>query len=400
MSIVSFCGKPRSGKSYSCIEHVLLPALEKGRSVWCNIPLMMDVIRSRFPTASVSWFDAGEWLRDPESIEQVEPGSILIIDECWRLFPSGQKSNVAPMAFRSFLAEHGHRTAGDWTTEVVLICQDLSQIAGWVRVLVERTYVTTKLSALGTPDRFRLEVFSGPVGVDRAPKRQLVQSYFKKYDSAVYQYYKSQTKGEGHGKEELQGVKASIWRRPIFWLVIPAALVGAVWASLNLRHFFKGGAVEGVPQPVAAAPVQHLAAQPLAAVPVSVPVLAPARKEASPALSTRWRIAGIFGPHDEQVILYDGRYTRVLDRLRDCTQNGYGETRCIVEGELITHYSGRDEQSIPEAPDFGKLNPSRGDAKESKAGADRPSRVGSPPAALDRHSQQLDRPRVVLPNQG
>ncbi|MCU7813401.1 MAG: hypothetical protein KZQ77_19520, partial [Candidatus Thiodiazotropha sp. (ex Notomyrtea botanica)] len=39
MAIVTYVGLPGSGKSYSVVEHVILPALKNNRTVCTNIPL-------------------------------------------------------------------------------------------------------------------------------------------------------------------------------------------------------------------------------------------------------------------------------------------------------------------------------------------------------------------------
>lgn len=48
MSLNGYFGKPGSGKSYSVVEYVVLPALKKGRHVVTNIPLEGELLEQVF----------------------------------------------------------------------------------------------------------------------------------------------------------------------------------------------------------------------------------------------------------------------------------------------------------------------------------------------------------------
>ncbi len=57
MPVVSYVGLPGSGKSHSVVQHVVLPALRKGRVVVTNIPMQTDLVRQDIPGADLRVFD-------------------------------------------------------------------------------------------------------------------------------------------------------------------------------------------------------------------------------------------------------------------------------------------------------------------------------------------------------
>ncbi|QIB67454.1 hypothetical protein G3T16_20745 [Kineobactrum salinum] len=60
-----------------------------------------------------------------------------MIDEAWRLWPAGTRANAMLEQHKSFLAEHRHMVSEDGrSTEVVIVTQDLSQLASYPRSLV------------------------------------------------------------------------------------------------------------------------------------------------------------------------------------------------------------------------------------------------------------------------
>jgi len=203
MSVSAYCGLTGQGKSYGAVENVIIPALKEKRLVYTNIPMNRDLCIERYEMAVVQ-FDVKDILENNEWFSEVfEPGSIFVCDEVWRLWPAGLNAKSALIQHKEFLAEHRHLVGDNGrSTEIVLLTQDLSQIANFVRILVDSTFRTTKLTNLGLEKNYRIDVYFGPVtGVTPpASKREReIQGTFKKH---VYELYQSHTKSEvGAGDE-------------------------------------------------------------------------------------------------------------------------------------------------------------------------------------------------------
>lgn len=297
MAIDAYTGLPRSGKSYSVVKNVILPSLREGRHVHTNIPLT-DALKDEFQ-GQVHQL-AADWFKDPDLCDTFPPGAVVILDELWRRWPSGMKTNAVNFKDKEFLAEHGHNVDefGN-TTRVVLVSQDLSQIAAFARELVSVTYRSTKLDAVGADKRFRVDIYQGAVTGQRPPKSQLTRSVFDKYEDEYYRYYKSSTKsltGEV-GNESRADKRSNVWRSP--WLiasfVVPViAIPFLLWYIFGL--FFGGmGLIEEEEQPVVAetpAMVNPLPPelQPRQTVVATAPV--PPAVPAGPVESPIWRVAG------------------------------------------------------------------------------------------------------------
>jgi zona occludens toxin len=253
MAIDAYTGLPRSGKSYSVVKNVILPSLQEGREVHTNIPLT-DLCTDKYP-GLVHQLKA-EWFKDLELFAAIPAGAVVVLDELWRRWPAGLKANNVNFADKEFLAEHGHNVDDNGnTTRVVLVTQDLSQISAFARDLVAMTYRTTKLDAVGADSRFRVDIYTGCVTGQKPPKSQLLRSTFDKYESWVYDHYRSSTKSKTGdvGNESRADKRANIWKSPFILFSIIAPLVAIPllgWYVSNL--FFSGlGMVEPEPEPQA-----------------------------------------------------------------------------------------------------------------------------------------------------
>lgn len=379
MAVVNISGLQGSGKSYYCVQSVVIPACRIGRTIVTNIPLRDDLLKADFPKTDIQQFDIEDWVKNPELVDELPGGSVVIIDEAWRLFPGGQKTNNAPKPLKALIAEHRHRSgevAGDtYSMEIVTITQDMQvDLAAYLRAKTDRTIVCTKLSVLGSDTRFVADVYARAVSAEKPKKNQHVRKIGPlKYLPEVYQYYQSQTQAENdeHGSEKAQSASVVIWKKPLFWFWTPLVFIAGFYALSWLWGFFHGNAlkpaqaaqVETRPAPKFV-PVGEIQQQPIpVAPPAPSPAPPPARPpdgspkpEPVPVQSSRWRVAGrIDGPAGGQVVLYDGDYTRVLPAA-DCEASRYGETVCRIDGELVTHYSGRVRSVVPApVPDLARL---------------------------------------------
>ena len=242
MTITAYTGLPGSGKSYSVVENVIVPALKSKRTVFTNIPMNDQECLERYGLSVIS-FKTDDLKDNADWFETVfVPGSVFVLDEVWRLWPAGLKANNVREQDKSFLAEHRHIVGENGlSTEIVLVTQDLSQIAMFARVLVETTYRTVKLGKLGFDKSFRVDVFSGPVTGPKPSMSKRERELYGKYKKEVYSLYKSHTKSQtgDAGLEQRTDSRYVIWKSPMVWGML-AFLIFAVffvrYGAANLRE--------------------------------------------------------------------------------------------------------------------------------------------------------------------
>ena len=244
MSIFAYTGAPGAGKSYNAIEQVVLPALKAGRTVVTNIPLRLPELRAVCPDGTVVEFPTQAVSQDPDSIRQyVTPGCVFVLDEVWRIWPAGQKTDKVPEAFKSLLAEHRHMVngAGD-SVSITLIVQDLANIGSFARRLVEKTYIHTKLSHVGMDRRFRVDIFQGAVTGTVGPQSNRLREIVGAYKPEVYALYQSHTMSESAtsgANEKHVDRRANVLRKPalvVGALCVPLLLVGGIWGVQRFLH--------------------------------------------------------------------------------------------------------------------------------------------------------------------
>lgn len=378
MAIDAYTGLPRSGKSYSVVKNVILPSLREGRHVYTNIPLT-DRLKEEYPGQSHQL--AADWFKDPNLCDSFPPGAVVILDELWRRWPSGMKTNMVNFKDKEFLAEHGHNVDefGN-TTRVVLVSQDLSQIAAFARELVSVTYRSTKLDAVGADKRFRVDIYQGAVTGQKPPKSQFVRSVFDKYEDQYYVYYKSSTKsvtGEV-GNESRADKRANVWRSP--WIIaslVAPFLLGPplLWYIYTLFFGGMGLVEEERKEPVQAQSslVNPLPPEMAPAQVVTVTSLPPALPE-RPLESPTWRVAGYIersadqsrsaewssrvgynvpdesAPRDrvmpDVVLLVSEFQGKRYMPASECERLGDGVTwTCIVDGARAAPWTGRGSSS-------------------------------------------------------
>lgn len=197
MTITAYVGLPGSGKSYGVVENVIIPALKQKREIFTNIPMNNVECIDRFGLAPTC-FDVQDIIDNSEWWTEVfSSGALIIIDELWRLWPSGLKANQVRESDKVFLAEHRHLVGGNGlSTEVVFVTQDLSQVASFARSLVETTYRVEKLSKVGMSNKYRVEAYFGAVTGARPPRSRRDREIYGSFKKSTFALYKSHTKSE------------------------------------------------------------------------------------------------------------------------------------------------------------------------------------------------------------
>lgn len=344
MSIVAYVGLPGSGKSYSVVEHVILPALKNGRPVYTNIPLHLDKLAVDIGEPDVREFDVQEMCTRPDYASEIEAGSVIVIDECWRVWASGTMAAQIPEAHKAFLAEHRHRVGqSGYSNEIVLVTQDLGQVARFVRDLVEETFRTTKLTAVGLSNKYKVDVYGGAVTGQRPPQAQLIRTLRGSYKPEIFQYYQSHTQSQdgNAGLEEKVDGRANILKSPVFVGGLGVAVLMIVFGSVKAMAFFGefGKEHDTIPHPESHQPPAD--GRQLQAV-AAPPGVAPARPAVKPpTYSERWRFAGIIQLGNRKVAVLDGeRGSLKIDYNRYCSDLGFGNHLCQYRDELITADTG------------------------------------------------------------
>lgn len=244
MSISAYSGLSGSGKSYGVFENVIIPALEEGRAVYTNIPFNHEELMDYCGFLPVP-FESRDIQDNPNWFQEVfEPGSIFVCDEAWRIWQGGTKANQIPDGHKSFFAEHRHMVGDNGkSTEIILCTQDLAQIATYVRNLIETTYRSVKLAAIGAEKRFRIDVFPGPVTGPNPPKNQRIREIYGTYKPEIYALYKSHTMSQtGEAGDETKADKrANIFKSYIFKMfpILAIACLAVVWFGYTtVAEFF------------------------------------------------------------------------------------------------------------------------------------------------------------------
>lgn len=245
MSIYAYTGLPGSGKSYDVVANQVLPAVKAGRPVVTNIPVDLEALELLVPgsRALVTEFPTQRVQGSPELIDEyARPGVVLILDEVWRLWPTGLKAHQVPEPFRKLLAEHRHMVseAGD-SMQIVLVTQDLAQIGKFARDLVETTFHHTKLTHVGAAGSFRIDVYNGPVSGPNPPRQQRQREIFGRYDPAIFKLYQSHTMSQsassGANEASVDG-RNNIWRRPMVYVGLAFVVACLAWGAPQVRAAF------------------------------------------------------------------------------------------------------------------------------------------------------------------
>lgn len=334
MSIVAYTGLPGSGKSYGVVENVVVPALKAGRLVCHNMPLNEGELLAYCKAGMLQ--QLAREMKAADIVEACPPGAVIVLDECWRYWPSGMNASTIPERQKEFFAMHRHRVGEDgFATEIVLVTQDLSQVASFVRNLVEQTFRANKLTAIGSAKRFRIDVFEGAVTGPHPPPAKRLREIFGKYKPEVYALYSSHTQSQSGGagqevKADQRGNVLKGWKLRIAVLAllsVPFLLWGAGCSVLKFRDQAGRGAKaersEGQSAPAPVTPVS------------SVPAPPPKPRE-----SSTWRFAGRITVEGQERVVLDSEHGARMIPVELCRRDAALNDVCELDGEVIASWTG------------------------------------------------------------
>ena len=301
MAIEAYVGLPGHGKSYGVVEHVIIPSIKEGRHVVTNIPLERDELLADFGIVGSEITQLPEdWFERDDMSEFIPHGSVAVLDELWRRWPSGLKANNAALTDKALLAEHRHRVDEKGRSmRIVLVTQDLSQLASWVRILVEQTYKMTKLTAIGSTKKYRVDIYLGAPTGQNIPKSKLIRQTFGQYRKEIYRYYSSATQSAtgSVGDESKADKRGVIWRSPLIIFSVVGPIIGIPILLWWLKGYFMSGfgMVEQQEAPVTVAePVSTIAMvnPPPPGMDFGAPSSPAPSAPVAPPDSTIWRVSG------------------------------------------------------------------------------------------------------------
>lgn len=257
MSIIAYVGLPGSGKSYGSIENVLLPALRQGRFCVTNIPLTDKIFDIPNAALNLKHFEINENGRPvyddgTDLTDNIINGALYLIDECQLIWGSGLKANQLKLTDKNFFTKHRHYSSESHSCEIVLLTQNLSNISNFIRSLVEETYKSNKLTAVGSSKNYRVDVYSGAVTGQKPPERFLINQLFGTYKPDVYEYYISQTNStSAFNTSELKVDKrGNVLKSPLIMFGVPASIIALIFGLSQALSFINPEPPNKIDQPL------------------------------------------------------------------------------------------------------------------------------------------------------
>jgi zona occludens toxin len=352
MAIVAYTGLPRSGKSYGVVENVVIPAMKAGRHIVTNIPLKKGYLTDDYPKGKITYFDPRDPDNDPDFFRAERfPGAIWVIDEAQLYWPAGTKAASVAKEELEFFTMHGHYVGDDGkTTEIVIVTQNLDQVASFLRNLIQETFRARKLSAVGMSKAYQVFVFNGAQkGVEGGKPVRTLQG---KYKPEVYKYYTSHTQNKtdfAAGMEEKADNRNNVFKSKIITLGLPFAIF-LIWLGVtNLIDYITPDEVKK-PAPHSRQNIQNKPPVNQQNVPVAAHRIAVEQslekkkhdllkqditREHIP-LSDTWRIVGEFG---NKLMLWSQNGERTVAKHLCGRFSNTHDSYCVYNGEMVTWYS-------------------------------------------------------------
>lgn len=363
MSIQALVGLPGHGKSYSAVELFILTAIKEGRKILTNIPLNLDELAAEFPQYDFEndfrFIDLAEWKEKPaqywEDKNVFQPSALYLLDELWRIWPSGLKTNAIPTHQLSFIKEHRHNIdESGREPDIVLVTQNLSDIANAIRDMVETTIICTKLTAIGKKNTFRRDYYQGVVKGFKGPQSSFIRAdQLCKYQPTVYRFYKSHTNAVGNAQhiDNSGVVNATIFGSFSFKLGLVVFLLMIAIFTYSVIH-----TKQGIDKYTNSPDQQHEQPQTTTTAIVTTEPIKPQAPPA-PKESTRFKLVGRFisGQAIKYFLVTDGNKTRRIEPAK-CKLGLNDE--CLVDGEIVTAYTGGSQNTLASLPisGFGTLH--------------------------------------------
>lgn len=352
-----YSGLQGHGKSYEVVRSVIVPNVAKGRRVVTNVAgLNVDKIRA---------YCVDKLGADPEKLGEivnvtneriVEPkffpienadntdcvvqgGDVIIIDECWRYYVTGEKLPDGHLTFFRMHRHFLHPETGQ-CCDLVLIVQDIDDLQRKVRATVEKSFLMKKHKELGMDNRYSVTAFSGK----RQTHAAITEQFQESYKPEIFELYSSYSQSGGAAKasEAAADKRGNVLNRKLFKFGIPLAILaigGGIW---NTWRFFhpdlkpvttpKTEAGQGAEGPASGQ-------------------AAPPKKPAGPETSGTWRLVGtVMRGGLVQFMLVDASSrVRYVENPPGFKVGANEIEVALPGGEVVTHWTGPAPVAISSA---------------------------------------------------
>lgn len=382
MAMTAYTGVQGSGKSYEVVSSVVVGSLAGGRRVVTNVAgLKPDLIAAYIeekhgvPAAkqglivqiqnedvTKDWFfpkEGGEKHKvevfldaDGKEVENpvyaksravvekesiVQGGDVIILDECWRWYGTGEKLLSSHMMFFRMHRHFLHPATGV-SCDLVFVVQDIGDLQRKVKATIEKTFWMKKHKDLGFENRYVVNIYSGNALRERA----LSESIQKEYKPEIFALYSSYSQSQQSvGKEVNADKRGNLLNRKIFKYAIPVGILWICGAGWFMWRFFHP---EPKKQDVAVTKLGSSAVDPA---PAGVVPVDPQKPKSN--VSDEWRVLGTYEMAGLLVfVMADGSRVRSISN-PPVSKFSPGEVElALPSGEVVTRWSGRrDNQSRP-----------------------------------------------------
>ena len=349
MAQTVYSGLQGSGKSYEVTRGVILPNVAKGRRVVTNVAGLQiekinaycveklgadseklgQIVHIDNEQVTKPGFFPVENSDNKESI--VQGGDVVILDECWRWYVTGEK---LPEAHLTFFRMHRHFTHPETgqSCDIVLIVQDIGDLQRKVLATVEKSFLMKKHKDLGMDSRYVVSVYSGK----RQVKSALTEEHQEKYKPEIFELYSSYSQSTATvNKEEQADKRGNLFNRKLFKIGFPLAVIGIGGAIYNSYKFFHPDL-----KPVVQTTEQSQAV---------TPGTKEAKKPQESGLTDRWRLVGqMVKSGVVTFVLADssGRLRYVVDPPAYKVSGAEVEL-ALPNGEIVTHWTGASVPTLP-----------------------------------------------------
>jgi zona occludens toxin len=347
---------PRNGKTYEVVL-IILNALRHGRRVVSNIAgLNQQAFNELLIADGVKPENIGEivnvtheqvldplfWKTDKDKelgvTSFIQGGDLLALDEIWRFWDGfGLKTADGelkrPARVLNFFRMHGHfsHPVKGFTCEVALITQDIADFHRSVKGVIEETYMMTKLTALGSTKRYRVDFF---------PKTKIVKkpdiSFFREYNPKYFGLYKSHSQKEDGAVDAIESnidKRGNLLNGKLFLVVLPMLAILAFFAIHFVWGFFhpkpKVEAVNNAQNSVSSVPISQ-----------NQPVT-PSSSQAE----TSWHIHGYYTKNGVlNVVLAnnEGGYRYLINP--DISLNGL-DSKIMLDGRIVNNWLSKNQSN-------------------------------------------------------
>ena len=353
------------GKSYGVVANVILPALSRGRHVVTNIPLKTDLLFEDFPEYKelITYIEDKDFDMEAFRYSNQIKGAYYVFDEVGTVFPNGIKQNNVEEDIQLFFTKHRHSVNEDgFSCEIVLIVQDFSMLANFIRLMTEEVYKMVKITSLGSLGSKNYNVFIYTPVNGRISKSNLQKEMMGKYQEKHWKYYVSHTNSENKfsgALEEKVDSRNNLFKSWKFWIFIGCMLLAV------FTFFYQGYVLySNYSNPSEDQEINSPSESPKKKINIPPPsgyrdkVLYTYNSRTSPKMdkqsiyeidqgwktyledSDEWRITGEISGDVPKILIESKNGTRAILASLCSRFDKTQELYCVVRGKLVTYYTG------------------------------------------------------------